>query len=106
MHTSQYDVLSNLGNNMANITLDIANTGEKVPVLDIDLESVTNVDLIEAALTSDILRPITDWFGNPVWNPNVYKIIGKNNAPVIDEATLSSLGFADGDTIRVVTKPI
>ena len=41
---------------MANITLNIAKTGEKVPVLDVDLESVTNWDLIEAAIADDILK--------------------------------------------------
>lgn len=83
---------------MASITLDVANTGEKVPVNDLDLESVTNTELIEAALGNDILK-----------KPEAgmeYKLIGKNNAPVMDKASLSSLGFVDGDTIKIVAKPM
>lgn len=42
---------------MAKIILDIANTGELVPVNDIDLESVTNRELIEAALYHNVIKP-------------------------------------------------
>lgn len=88
---------------MANITLDIANIGEKVLVHDVDLEHVTNWDLIDAALFEGILKKDNDFKG--MWQYG-YCVIGKNNAPVGDKAPLSSLGFADGDTIRVVSQPI
>lgn len=83
---------------MASITLEVANTGEKIPVNDLDLEAVTNEELVEAAITNDILK-----------KPEAgmeYKLIGKSNAPIIDKANLSSLGFVDGDTIKIVAKPV
>jgi hypothetical protein len=35
----------------------------------------------------------------------VYKVVGKNNQPVEETATLADLGFTDGDTVTVIAKP-
>jgi hypothetical protein len=34
-----------------------------------------------------------------------YKMVGKNNMPITETATLAILGFSDGDTIKIVAKP-
>ena len=88
---------------MANITLDILNTGEKVPVHDVDLEYVTNVDLIEAALSEGVLIKSKEFKEMEQYG---YRILDKRHSPVVFEDTLSSLGFADGDDIMVVISPI
>jgi len=83
---------------MAKIILAIANTGETVPVDDVDLASVTNTEILTSAVSGGIL---------PRLNPDEeYKMIGKTNMPITEPATLASLGFVDGDTIKVVAKPI
>ncbi|GHV11043.1 hypothetical protein FACS1894162_6110 [Bacteroidia bacterium] len=82
---------------MANITLDIANTGEQVPVNDVNLDSVTNTELITNAVSAGIV---------PSLGADMeYKMVGKTNMPITETATLAALGFADGDTIKVVAKP-
>jgi hypothetical protein len=82
---------------MANVTLNIANTGEQVPVNDVNLDSVTNTELITNAISAGIL---------PSLGENMeYKMVGKTNTPITETATLSSLGFADGETIKIVAKP-
>ena len=35
-----------------------------------------------------------------------YKIIGKNNQPVMEDLPLEKLGFEDGDTLTVISKPV
>ena len=82
---------------MANITLDIANTGEQVPVNDVNLNSVTNTGLISDALSAGIVQPL----GADM----EYKMVGKTNMPITETGTLASLGFVDGDTIKIVAKP-
>jgi len=82
---------------MANITLDIANTGEQVPVNDVDLDTVTNTVLLTELVTAGQV---------PLLGTDMeYKMVGKTNMPVTETATLSSLGFVDGDTIKIVAKP-
>lgn len=82
---------------MASITLDFANTGEKLPVNDVDLESITNEELIDAAVANGGIKKPDEGMA--------YKVIGKDSTPVMDKATMASLGFVDGDTVKVVAKP-
>jgi hypothetical protein len=82
---------------MANVTLNIANTGEQVPVNDVNLDSVTNTELITNAVSAGIFPSLGDGME--------YKMVGKTNTPITDTATLALLGFVDGDTIKVVAKP-
>jgi len=82
---------------MASITLDFANTGEKLPVNDVDLESITNEELIDAAVANGGIKEPEKGMA--------YKVIGKDSTPVMDKATMASLGFVDGDTVKVVAKP-
>jgi hypothetical protein len=81
---------------MANITLDVLNTGEQIPVTDIDLDSVTNTELIYSAIKYGIIP--SELYGN------MPKLKNKNNMPITETATLATLGFVDGDTIHIVIK--
>jgi len=88
---------------MASIELYVAFSGETIPVYDVDLESVTALELVEAAKEAAVLPPIR------IEEFRDYHLIGKkDNTPIdFDERgkTLSELGFSDGDTIIVVGKP-
>ena len=100
---------------MANITLFLAATGVKVPVVEIDLKLVTNRELLEAAFLEGVLDDEIKEFSSrhfgskdsqhvkDVFRSSLY-LVGKNQVCVCDEATLSSLGFVDGDTIKVVAR--
>ena len=82
---------------MARVTLDIANTGEQVPVNDVNLDTVTNTVLLTELVTAGKV---------PSLGADMeYKVVGKTNMPIMETATLSRLGFVDGDTIKVVAKP-
>lgn len=83
---------------MANITLYINNTYQKVPVYDIDLESVTNTELIDAAIQEGIL-------------PECYKSCrlfcgSETIVPYYERKTLSSLGILDGGTVKIFLPPV
>ena len=82
---------------MAKITLDIANTGEQVPVNDVDLGTVTNTLLLNELVSAGQVPSLGDNME--------YKMVGKTNMPITETATLSSLGFVEGDIIKVVAKP-
>lgn len=82
---------------MANITLFIANTGEKVQVLGIDLETVTNTELIRSALEEGVL--LTNPIGERAW-----ALVDKHGKPIVDETkTLADIGYKDRDEIRVIS---
>jgi hypothetical protein len=91
---------------MAKITLDIANTGEQV-LVELDLDSVTNTELIYGAISEGIIP------SEYKYNSHILKVpeelmpilISKNNMRITETATLATLGFVDGDTIKVFTKP-
>ena len=86
------------GKIMAKITLAFGSTGETVPVNDVDLGSVTNTEILTSAVSGGILPGLgTDM---------EYKMISKTNMPITESATLALLGFVDGDTIKVVAKPV
>jgi hypothetical protein len=75
---------------MANIFLENGASGEKTALNNVDLDVVTNSELMAFAVKEEIIPPITLYYG-----------IIKNNQPVEETATLSSLGFSDGDTVTV-----
>lgn len=75
---------------MANIFLENGASGEKTALNNVDLSVVTNSELMAFAIKEGIVPPITLYYG-----------IIKNNQPVDETATLSSLGFNDGDTVTV-----
>ncbi len=81
---------------MAELSLKIGNTGETVPVNDLELDQVTNVELIAGLVSSGMVPDVPG---------KEYKLIGKDNFPVVDTATLAELGFNDGDTVTIVAKP-
>ena len=80
----------------AQISLKVSNTGEVIPVNDIELDQVTNSELIEQLVANGLVPEVPG---------KVYKMIGDNNQPVEDVATLAALGVQDGATVTVVAKP-
>ena len=83
---------------MANITLEIATTGERISVSDINLDIITNRELLTEVIEAGFVPP--DDVGSG------YRIIGKGNYPIHETATLAELGFYDGDVIRIIAKVI
>lgn len=79
------------------LTLRKAFDGSCTDINDLDLEATTPSQIITAAIENGILERIPG---------EEYKVIGKNNQPVMDEVTLDKLGFVDGDTLTVVSKPV
>ena len=87
---------------MASIKLYVAFSGEIIPVYDVDLESVTALELVEAAKEAGVLPPVEINYYRD------YCLVGKNGYPIDcdeREKTLSELGFSDGDNIKVIGKP-
>ena len=85
---------------MASIKVRKLNTGEEVPVTDVDLESDTALELIEADVEAAFLPPLSV--------NTYYGILGKDGRSICFdewEKTLSELGFIDGDTISIIWKP-
>ena len=81
---------------MAELTLKISNTGETIPVNDLELDQVTNTELISQLVSNGMVPEVPG---------KVYKMVGKNNQPVEETATLAELGVNDGDTVTVIAKP-
>ena len=81
---------------MAELTLKIGNTGETIPVNDLELDQVTNTELVSQLVSNGMVPEVPG---------KVYKVVGKNNQPVEETATLADLGFTDGDTVTVIAKP-
>ncbi|MBO7415151.1 MAG: hypothetical protein J6U22_01120 [Bacteroidaceae bacterium] len=81
---------------MAKIILKKAFDGSCTDVNDLDIEVTTPSQIIGAAVENGILDRIPG---------EEYKVIGKNNQPIMDDKPLAKLGFKDGDTLTVVSKP-
>lgn len=81
---------------MAELTLKIGNTGETIPVNDLELDQVTNEELLAQLAASGMV---------PVNAGEKYRIIGPNNQPITERATLASLGITDGQTVTIISKP-
>ena len=80
------------------ITLKIGNTGETIPVNDIDLDIVTGKELLRQLCKSGLV---------PVEEGEIYRIIGVNNQPIVDDdKPLSELGVVYGSTVIIVAKPV
>ena len=79
---------------MASIKLVFASTGEEFPVNDLDMDSVTNNELLEGAVSNNVFPPAGAGYE--------YKLVGKDGKPISDNKPLSELGFNDGDTIKVL----
>ena len=82
---------------MASIILKMGVSGVTVPVNDIKLDQVTNTELISQMVASGIVPALP--------SDEEYLVIGKNNQPLKDTASLAELGFNDGDTITIAVKP-
>ena len=81
---------------MSKIILKKAFDGSCTDVNDLDIEVTTPSQIIGAAVENGILDRIPG---------EEYKVIGKNNQPIMDDKPLAKLGFKDGDTLTVVSKP-
>ena len=81
---------------MSKIILKKAFDGSCTDVNDLDIEVTTPSQIIGAAVENGILDRIPG---------EEYKVIGKNNQPIMDDEPLAKLGFKDGDTLTVVSKP-
>ena len=81
---------------MAYIILDIVNKGEQLPVNNVDLHSVTNTELVDSMNA--------DGFFSKDCTVCSEAYLLKNNMAITETATLSSLGFVDGDIIQVYAK--
>lgn len=79
------------------LTIKKAVDASSMDVNNVNFDTTTPGQIIAAAVENGFLTP----------NPGeAYKALGKNNQPVMDEvATLAELGFKDGDTMIVVSKP-
>jgi len=95
---------------MASIELYVAFSGETIPVYDVDLESVTALEIVEAAKEAGVLPPLPYFCFNTCEEYKVYLLIGKKDPIPIRfderEKSLSELGFSDGDIIHVVGRPM
>ena len=87
-------------------SIELYFSGETIPVYDVDLESVTALELVEAAKEAGVLPPVGINYDYIDW-----LLVGKNGYPIDfvfqdeREKTLSELGFSDGDSIKVIGKP-
>lgn len=80
------------------ITLKISNTGETIPVYDIDLDIVTGKELLSQLCESGLVS---------VEKGKIYRIIGVNNQPIFDDTkSLAEIGITYGSTVVVVAKPV
>ncbi|MBO7264118.1 MAG: hypothetical protein J6U93_06335, partial [Alistipes sp.] len=64
-------------NIMAGLTLKISSTGETIPVNDLELDQVTNTELISQLVANGMVPEVPG---------KVYKMVGKNNQPVEETA--------------------
>lgn len=82
---------------MANYILKKALDASCTDINDLDPKTVTPSQIIAAAIENGILERVPG---------EEYKIIGKNNQPVMEDLPLEKLGFEDGDTLTVISKPV
>jgi hypothetical protein len=77
---------------MATIFVELAWSREKVEVLDIDFETITNTELINELINNDIIKPLND---------GKYILIKGSQLITENNLTLKNLGFTDGDSIYI-----
>ena len=83
---------------MANITLEFCDIRKIIPVNDLDLDAVTNTELIEAAIQGG-------WIPDETWMDVSYFFVSRDHTELIrGTRILSELGFCDGDIIKVVAQ--
>lgn len=82
---------------MANYILKKALDASTYDMGNLNPETTTPSQIIAAAIESGILDRV---------HGEEYKIIGKNNQPVMEDLPLAKLGFEEGDTLTVVSKPV
>ena len=81
---------------MASIKLVLASTGEDFQVNDLDMESVTNTELLNEAVANGVFPP--------AGTSMKYALVGKDGKPISEETkTLAEIGYKDGDNIKVLS---
>ena len=81
---------------MANLTIVVATTREEIFLTDVNLDMVTQKELIDSLVQNDVLEP----YGDSIKWMMIDKL---HHVPIREEdIPLSKLGFVDGDTIIIV----
>ncbi len=83
---------------MAKINIRIAQDGTIVPVEEINLDQVTNTQLIQEMVSSGQIQAPAQG--------HEYRLAGKNNEILTETVTLKEAGFKDGDTVTLLDKGI
>ena len=83
--------------NFGEITLKLGPTGETIPLSDVDLDHITNIELISQLTSAGIIDKAPECTSG-------WRILDKNNQLVFDSFTIAELGFVYGDEIRLVIK--
>lgn len=82
---------------MASIKLVLASTAEDFQVNDVNMESVTNTELLNEAVANGVFPP--------AGADMTYALVGKDGKPIAAETTktLAEIGYKDGDNIKVLS---
>ncbi len=88
---------------MAKLTVKLI-TGEAFELEDVELDQVTNQDVIHQLTDAGCMVLETELPSSPGGVPMRYSIIDKycNKIPYNETKTLAEFGFCDGDTVRVI----
>ena len=81
---------------MADLTLLISITQESIPLSDVELESITDIQFVNELVDADIIPPL--------YNEDAEYYICNTNGSYCcspEGRTLSNIGFKDGDTIII-----
>ena len=84
---------------MANLSVKEGSSGAITPLDEVNLETLTNTELIAELVKGAVLKPTAD--------KEKYHLLSKENQPITeDNITLQQLEFKDSDTITIVKKGI
>lgn len=91
---------------MAKVDVKTTWDGAGFELEDVDLEQITNRDLIQQMIDAGVMVPESQLPRAADNTPTVYSLIDKAGVKVEpDEVkTLAQLGFTDGDTIRIIQR--
>ena len=91
---------------MADITAKNVITGEEISLGDVDLDQLTGRDLIEQLIDGGVLVPESELPRAADGTETVYALLDKQGKKMEpdDPRKLSELGYADGDTVRIIQR--
>ena len=90
---------------MADITAKNVITGEEISLGDVELDQLTGRDLIEQLIGGGVLIPESQ-LPKKVYGTFIYALLDKNGVKLEpdDPRKLAEIGYADGDTIRIIQR--